>query len=117
MDMASFAVVYGYAMSVGLSCWQLLSKRWIQSLIEDHIESHVVTDRLINRARKVQRYHRSGDRLIGCVRIQPSCDGLTGPEDHGPMISPLIHRGMEARRSSGNQAGQSGGAVGRSSFP
>ncbi|KZV20930.1 hypothetical protein F511_08844 [Dorcoceras hygrometricum] len=55
--------------------------------------------------------------IIGVVTtgfecLPPSCDGLTGPEDHGPMIYRLIHRG-----SSGNQAGQSGGSAGRSPFP
>ncbi|KZV31032.1 hypothetical protein F511_14972 [Dorcoceras hygrometricum] len=34
---------------------------------------------------EVQRYHRSGD--IGFECLPPSCDGLTGSEDHGPMIS------------------------------
>ncbi|KZV51506.1 zinc finger BED domain-containing protein RICESLEEPER 2-like [Dorcoceras hygrometricum] len=28
--------------------------------------------------------------------LPPSCDGLTGPDDHGPMISRLIDRGIEA---------------------
>ncbi|KZV57803.1 apoptosis-inducing factorB-like [Dorcoceras hygrometricum] len=41
--------------------------------------------------------------------LPPSCDGLTGPDDHGPMISRLIDRGV-----SGNLAGQSGSSAGRS---
>ncbi|KZV28727.1 ABC transporter G family member 22 [Dorcoceras hygrometricum] len=44
--------------------------------------------------------------------LPPSCDGLTGPDDHGPMISRLIDRGV-----SGNQAGPSGSSVGRSPHP
>ncbi|KZV36323.1 carboxyl-terminal-processing peptidase 1, chloroplastic [Dorcoceras hygrometricum] len=37
--------------------------------------------------------------IIGAVTtgyecLPPSCDGLTGPDDHGPMISRLIHRGI-----------------------
>ncbi|KZV44739.1 hypothetical protein F511_37832 [Dorcoceras hygrometricum] len=44
--------------------------------------------------------------------LPPSCDGLTGPDDHGPMISWLIDRGV-----SGNQAGPSGSSVGRSPHP
>ncbi|KZV29414.1 hypothetical protein F511_28937 [Dorcoceras hygrometricum] len=44
--------------------------------------------------------------------LPPSCDGLTGPDDHGPMISRLIDRG-----TSGNQAGQSGSSAGRSPRP
>ncbi|KZV31485.1 hypothetical protein F511_36651 [Dorcoceras hygrometricum] len=39
----------------------------------------------MSRARKVQRYHRSGATGFEC--LPPSCDGLTGPDDHGPMIS------------------------------
>ncbi|KZV15822.1 hypothetical protein F511_26904 [Dorcoceras hygrometricum] len=55
--------------------------------------------------------------IIGVVTtgfecLPSSCDGLTGPKDHGPMISRLMHRG-----SSGNQAGQSGTPAGRSPFP
>ncbi|KZV19333.1 hypothetical protein F511_22113 [Dorcoceras hygrometricum] len=30
-----------------------------------------------------------------CERLPLGCDGLTGPDDHGPMISRLIHRGIE----------------------
>ncbi|KZV26373.1 hypothetical protein F511_37756 [Dorcoceras hygrometricum] len=33
---------------------------------------------------------------IGLECLPPSCDGLTGPDDHGPMISRLIDRGIEA---------------------
>ncbi|KZV20366.1 hypothetical protein F511_16434 [Dorcoceras hygrometricum] len=38
--------------------------------------------------------------IIGAVTtgyecLPPSCDGLTGPDDHGPMISRLIDRGIE----------------------
>ncbi|KZV48336.1 hypothetical protein F511_24442 [Dorcoceras hygrometricum] len=44
--------------------------------------------------------------------LPPSCDGLTGPDDHGPMISRLIDRGV-----SGNLAGQSGSSAGRSPHP
>ncbi|KZV46114.1 ABC transporter G family member 22 [Dorcoceras hygrometricum] len=44
--------------------------------------------------------------------LPPSCDGLTGLDDHGPMISRLIDRGV-----SGNQAGPSGSSVGRSPHP
>ncbi|KZV18623.1 beta-amyrin 28-oxidase-like [Dorcoceras hygrometricum] len=40
--------------------------------------------------RKVQRYRRSGDYRIRVSTA--SCDGLTGPDDHGPMISRLIDR-------------------------
>ncbi|KZV41226.1 hypothetical protein F511_42049 [Dorcoceras hygrometricum] len=60
--------------------------------------------------------HRS-NAIIGAVTtgyecLPPSCDGLTGPDDHGPMISRLIDRG-----ASGNQAGQSGSSAGRSPRP
>ncbi|KZV56185.1 hypothetical protein F511_24002 [Dorcoceras hygrometricum] len=44
--------------------------------------------------------------------LTPSCDGLTGPDDHGPMISRLIDRG-----ALGNQAGQSGSSAGRCPHP
>ncbi|KZV32663.1 receptor-like protein 12 [Dorcoceras hygrometricum] len=44
--------------------------------------------------------------------LPPSCDGLTGPDDHGPMVSRLIDRG-----ALGNQAGQSGSSAGRSPHP
>ncbi|KZV53984.1 hypothetical protein F511_41742 [Dorcoceras hygrometricum] len=44
--------------------------------------------------------------------LPPSCDGLTGPDDYGPMISRLIDRG-----ALGNQAGQSGSSAGRSPRP
>ncbi|KZV42532.1 squamosa promoter-binding-like protein 7 [Dorcoceras hygrometricum] len=79
-------------------------------LIDDLIESHVVTGRQMCRARKVQRYHPSGDCRIrvsttelcvvpeksnaiirvvtaGFECLPPSCDGLMGPDDHEPMIS------------------------------
>ncbi|KZV50769.1 chloroplast envelope membrane protein [Dorcoceras hygrometricum] len=44
--------------------------------------------------------HQS-NAIIGAVTTgyecsPPSCDGLTGPDDHGPMISRLIGRGIEA---------------------
>ncbi|KZV55236.1 hypothetical protein F511_26643 [Dorcoceras hygrometricum] len=57
--------------------------------------------------------------IIGVVTagfecLPPSCDGLTGPDDHGPMISTGR---FAVRGSSGNQAGQSGGSAGRSPFP
>ncbi|KZV46041.1 BTB/POZ domain-containing protein-like [Dorcoceras hygrometricum] len=44
--------------------------------------------------------HQS-NAIIGAVTtgyecLPPSCDGLTGPNDHGPMISWLIDRGIEA---------------------
>ncbi|KZV18749.1 hypothetical protein F511_28302 [Dorcoceras hygrometricum] len=48
----------------------------------------------------------------GYESLSPSCDGLTGPDDHGPMISRLIDRG-----ALGNQAGQSGSSAGRSPHP
>ncbi|KZV53585.1 hypothetical protein F511_40926 [Dorcoceras hygrometricum] len=55
--------------------------------------------------------------IVGAVTtgyecLPPSCDGLTGPDDHGPMISRLIDRG-----TSGNQAGPSGSSAGRSPRP
>ncbi|KZV49834.1 CASP-like protein [Dorcoceras hygrometricum] len=55
--------------------------------------------------------------IVGAVTtgyecLPPSCDGLMGPDDHGPMISRLIDRG-----ASGNQAGQSGSSAGRSPRP
>ncbi|KZV40550.1 hypothetical protein F511_34434 [Dorcoceras hygrometricum] len=55
----------------------------------------------------------NSNAIIGVVTtgfecLPPSCDGLTGPDDHGPMIS---------TGSSGSQAGQSGGSAGRSPFP
>ncbi|KZV13608.1 hypothetical protein F511_45230 [Dorcoceras hygrometricum] len=49
---------------------------------------------------------------IGFECLPPSCDGLTGPDDHGPMISRLIDRG-----ALGNQAGPSGSSAGRSPRP
>ncbi|KZV15564.1 hypothetical protein F511_16634 [Dorcoceras hygrometricum] len=57
--------------------------------------------------------------IIGVVNtgfecLPPSCDGLTGPDDHGQMISTGR---FAVRGSSGNQAGQSGGSAGRSPFP
>ncbi|KZV29973.1 hypothetical protein F511_41253 [Dorcoceras hygrometricum] len=51
---------------------------------------------------------------IGFECLPPSCDGLTGLDDHGSMISTGL---FTVRGSSGNQAGQSGGSAGRSSFP
>ncbi|KZV37593.1 beta-sesquiphellandrene synthase-like [Dorcoceras hygrometricum] len=78
----------------GCEIWLILMA--VFALIDDLIESHVVTGRQMCRARKVQRYHRSGDCRI---RVSPSsCDGLTGPDDHGPMISTgrLAVRGIEA---------------------
>ncbi|KZV35855.1 hypothetical protein F511_32029 [Dorcoceras hygrometricum] len=62
---------------------------------------------------------KKSNAIIGVVTtgfecLPPSCDGLTGPNDHGPMIS----TGRFAVRGSlGNQAGQSGGSAGRSPFP
>ncbi|KZV19955.1 ArfGap/RecO-like zinc finger domain-containing protein [Dorcoceras hygrometricum] len=51
---------------------------------------------------------------IGFECLPPSCDGLTDPDDHGPMISTGR---FDVRGSSGNQAGQSGGSADRSPFP
>ncbi|KZV34618.1 hypothetical protein F511_20183 [Dorcoceras hygrometricum] len=48
----------------------------------------------------------------GYESLSPSCDGLTGPDDHGPMISRLIDHG-----ALGNQAGQSVSSAGRSPHP
>ncbi|KZV06989.1 hypothetical protein F511_45529 [Dorcoceras hygrometricum] len=53
-----------------------------------------------------------GAVTIGYECLPPSCDGLTGPDDHGPMISRLIDRG-----NTGNQAGPSGSSAGRSPRP
>ncbi|KZV15675.1 U-box domain-containing protein 17-like [Dorcoceras hygrometricum] len=55
--------------------------------------------------------------IVGAVTtgyecLSPSCDGLTGPDDHGPMISRLIDRGV-----SGNLAGQSVSSADRSPRP
>ncbi|KZV22252.1 hypothetical protein F511_35076 [Dorcoceras hygrometricum] len=63
------------------------------------------------RARKVQP-------IIGVVTarfecLPPSCDGLTGPDDHGPMISTGR---LAVRGSSGNQSGPSGEPADRSPF-
>ncbi|KZV32188.1 hypothetical protein F511_29028 [Dorcoceras hygrometricum] len=54
--------------------------------------------------------------IIGVVTtgfecLPSSCDGLTGPDDHGPMIST---GGFAVRGSSGSQAGQSSSTAGRS---
>ncbi|KZV38757.1 hypothetical protein F511_22896 [Dorcoceras hygrometricum] len=55
--------------------------------------------------------------IVGAVTtgyecLPSSCDGLTGLDDHGPMISRLIDRG-----ALGNQAGSSGSSAGRSPRP
>ncbi|KZV47122.1 hypothetical protein F511_25468 [Dorcoceras hygrometricum] len=63
--------------------------------------------------------------IIGVVTarfecLPPSRDGLTSPDDHGPMISTgdwLLGLCCPFAGSSGNQAGQSGGSAGRSPFP
>ncbi|KZV16997.1 hypothetical protein F511_28087 [Dorcoceras hygrometricum] len=71
--------------------------------------------------------------IVGAVTtgyecLPPSCDGLTGPDDHGSMISRLIDRGIEATcydlpvdalalGASGNRDGQSGSSAGRSPRP
>ncbi|KZV54954.1 hypothetical protein F511_31963 [Dorcoceras hygrometricum] len=58
---------------------------------------------LISLLGSVSHYERSGcvvhqsNAIIGAVTtgyecLPPSCDGLTGPDDHGPMISRLIDR-------------------------
>ncbi|KZV24759.1 DEFECTIVE ANTHER DEHISCENCE family protein [Dorcoceras hygrometricum] len=57
--------------------------------------------------------------IIGVVTagfecLPSSCDGQTGPDDHGPMISTGR---LAVRGSSGNQAGSSGVPAGRSPFP
>ncbi|KZV29923.1 hypothetical protein F511_41633 [Dorcoceras hygrometricum] len=49
--------------------------------------------------------HQS-NAIIGAVTtgyecLPPSCDGLTGPDDHGPMISRLIDRDCGRNRQSG----------------
>ncbi|KZV39413.1 hypothetical protein F511_33970 [Dorcoceras hygrometricum] len=60
---------------------------------------------------------KESNAIVGVVTtgfecLPPSCDGLTGPDDHGPMISRLIDRG-----TTGNQAGPSGSSAGRSPRP
>ncbi|KZV50116.1 histone-lysine N-methyltransferase ATX4-like [Dorcoceras hygrometricum] len=45
--------------------------------------------------------------------LPPSCDGLTGPDDHGRMISTGR---LAVRGSSGNQVGPSGVPAGRCPF-
>ncbi|KZV45547.1 NBS-containing resistance-like protein [Dorcoceras hygrometricum] len=62
---------------------------------------------------------KKSNAIIGVVTagfecLPPSCDGLTGPDDHGPMISTGR---LAVRGSSCNQAGSSGVPAGRSPFP
>ncbi|KZV53609.1 hypothetical protein F511_12000 [Dorcoceras hygrometricum] len=49
-----------------------------------------------------------GVMTAGFECLPSSCDGLTGPGDHGPMISTGL---FAVRGSSGNQAGQSGDSL------
>ncbi|KZV34473.1 hypothetical protein F511_34014 [Dorcoceras hygrometricum] len=48
---------------------------------------------LINRCVVHQSNAIIGAVTTGYECLPPSCDGLTGPDDHGPMISRLIDRG------------------------
>ncbi|KZV16974.1 hypothetical protein F511_33725 [Dorcoceras hygrometricum] len=69
---------------------------------------------LDNVARDILYKTLDSNAIVGAVTtgyecLPPSCDGLTGPDDHGPMISRLIDRG-----ALGNQAGPSGCSAGRS---
>ncbi|KZV26953.1 hypothetical protein F511_33649 [Dorcoceras hygrometricum] len=56
----------------------------IMILLTDLIESHVATGRLSFVSEKSNAI--IGVVTAGCERLLPSCDGLTGPEYHGPMI-------------------------------
>ncbi|KZV27954.1 L-type lectin-domain containing receptor kinase I.9-like [Dorcoceras hygrometricum] len=71
--------------------WDFSSATAVCIRFDNQIGCHVVTGRRIGRAEK-------SNAIVGAVTtgyecLPPSCDGLTGLDDHGPMISRLIDRG------------------------
>ncbi|KZV44233.1 hypothetical protein F511_43011 [Dorcoceras hygrometricum] len=55
-----------------------------------------------------------GVMTAGFECLPPSCDGLTGPDDHGPMI---FTGRLAVHGSSGNHTGPSGAPAGRAPCP